>query len=378
MISAHFASYLAISQPLECVHLTHRIVPMSAFALPHPSPEPAHRRYTIQRGAGIDGLTLSPEPRRPVAPGEVRVAIHAVALNYRDLMVANGQSGTPGRDFVPASDAAGTVIEVGAGVSALAVGDRVISNFFPDWTSGPMRDELTARALGGSMDGVLAEQVLLPERAWTRMPAHLDFVEAATLTCAGVTAWHALFGLDPLPPGATVALLGTGGVSIWALQLAKAAGLRVILTSSDDAKLKRARELGADATVNYRTTPEWGAAIRALAGGAGVERVLDIGGPQTVGQSITALRTGGTAAIIGRLTGSTPAQFDPADLFAGGKRLAGMMVGNAQMTQDLVRFVEARSLRPVIDRVFAFDQAREAYRYLAAGRHLGKVVITLP
>jgi NADPH:quinone reductase-like Zn-dependent oxidoreductase len=350
---------------------------MNALAIPNPAPDLTYRRYSIQRGDGLDGLILRDESRRALVAGEVRVAIRAVALNYRDLMVANGQSGVPGRAIVPGSDAAGEVVEVGAGVDSLQVGDRVISNFFPDWVGGPMTDTATSRALGGSMDGVLAEQAVLPERAWTRMPAHLDFAEAATLTCAGVTAWHALFGLDPLPPGATVALLGTGGVSIWALQLARAAGLRVILTSSDDAKLERARTLGADATVNYRTTPEWGAAIRALADGVGVDRVLDIGGPETVNQSITALRTGGTAAIIGRLTGAAPAQFDPAALFVGGKRLAGMMVGSAAMTQDLARFVEARKLRPVVDRVFAFEQAREAYAYLGQGRHFGKVVVAL-
>ena len=172
------------------------------------------------------------------------------------------------------------------------------------------------------MDGVLAQEVVLPASAWVRAPAGLDPVEAATLTCAGVTAWHGLFGLAPIPAGGTVALLGTGGVSIWALQLAKAAGYRVVVSSSHDGKLEQARALGADETVNYRTTPAWGEAIRALSGGHGVDRVLDIGGADTVEQSIIALRTGGTIAIIGRLTGAHPAQFDPAALFGGGKSLA--------------------------------------------------------
>lgn len=333
------------------------------------------RQYTIQRGDGIDRLAWHAQPRGPLADHEVRVRIRAVALNYRDLMVARGTAGAPGRTVVPGSDGAGDVVEVGAAVSGLQVGDRVISTFFPDWIAGPVTDEAAARALGGTIDGVLAEEVVLPANAWVRMPAHLDYAGAATLTCAGVTAWHGLFGLDPIPPGGSVALLGTGGVSIWALQLAKAVGLRVILTSSDDAKLERARRFGADETVNYRSTPEWGSAIRELTGNRGVDRVLDIGGPDTIAQSIQAVRTGGTVAIIGRLTGSAPAQFDPAALFGGAKRLAGLMVGSRSMTHDLARFVERTALRPVIDRVFGFGEAREAYRHLEQGRHFGKVVV---
>jgi NADPH:quinone reductase-like Zn-dependent oxidoreductase len=351
---------------------------MNALASLHAIPATQQfRSYSIQRGDGIDGLQLRDTPRRPLGAQDVRVRMKAVALNHRDLMVAQGTSGVPGRTIVPASDGAGEVIEVGSEVSSLRVGDRVITTFFPDWNAGPMRDATSARALGGSMDGVLAEEVVLPEGAWVPMPANLGYVEAATLTCAGVTAWHALFGLEPLRPGATVALLGTGGVSIWALQLAKAAGLRVIITSSDDDKLENARRLGADATVNYRTTPEWGAAIRALADGHGVDRVLDVGGPDTLGQSITALRTGGSVAIIGRLTGTAPAQFDPAALFGGNKRLVGLMVGSRASTDALARFVEDKQLRPVVDKVFAFEEAREAYAYLDGAQHLGKVVVSI-
>ena len=333
------------------------------------------RQYAIRGGDGIDGLVVRDMARRPLGEHDVRVRIRAVALNYRDLMVARGTAGTPGRTLVPASDGAGEVIEVGAAVTGLQVGDRVISTFFPDWLAGPANGDVAARALGGSMDGVLAEEVVLPATAWVPMPVHLDFAEAATLTCAGVTAWHGLFGLDPIPPGGTVALLGTGGVSIWALQLAKAAGLRAIVTSSDDTKLERARALGAEETVNYRTTPDWGAAILELTGGRGVDRVLDIGGPDTIGQSITALRVGGTIAIIGRLTGTAPARFDPAALFGGAKRLAGLMVGSRAMTHDLARFVEQTRLKPVIDRTFRFEQVVEGYRYLERAAHFGKVVV---
>lgn len=349
---------------------------MNALAAPIPAlASGSFRQYTIRRGDGIDRLARHEVPRRPLRDHEVRVRIHAVALNHRDLMVTRGTTGAPGRTIVPASDAAGEVIETGTGVTGLQIGDRVISTFFPDWIAGPVTDETAARALGGTMDGVLAEEAVLPATAWVRMPAHLDYIEASTLTCAGVTAWHGLFGLDPIPPGGTVALLGTGGVSIWALQLAKAAGLRAIVTSSDEAKLERARALGADATVNYLTTPQWGAALRELAGGRGVDRVLDIGGPETVGQSIAALRTGGIVAVIGRLTGTVPAQFDPAALFGGAKRLAGLMVGSRAMTDELARFVERTRLRPVIDRVFDFDEAKAAYGYLDAAGHFGKVVV---
>jgi NADPH:quinone reductase-like Zn-dependent oxidoreductase len=348
---------------------------MNALAA-RPLPFATYRAYRMSRGDGLDRLAPVARERRPLALDEVRVRMRAVALNHRDLMVAMGTSGVPGREIVPASDGAGEVIEVGAAVRDRRVGERVFASFFPDWLAGPMTDDVTARALGGSMDGVLAEEVVLPASAWVPVPAPLDFFAAATLPCAGVTAWHALFALDPLPPGATVALLGTGGVSIWALQLAKAAGLRVLITSSDDAKLERAWALGADGTVNYRRTPEWGTALHDLAGG-GVERVLDLGGPDTIAQSLRAVRTGGSVAVIGRLTGTAPAAFDPAVLFAGGKRLVGLMVGSRALAADLARFVERSGLHPVIDRVFPFADAAAAYRHLAAGRHLGKVVVAI-
>jgi NADPH:quinone reductase-like Zn-dependent oxidoreductase len=353
---------------------------MNATALRSPASTPSsrvNRSYAIERGAGIDGLVLRTTPATALGALDVRVRMRAVALNQRDLMIAEGLSGVPGRTIVPASDGAGEVVEVGADVTTIRIGDRVITTFFPDWIAGAPSETSVARALGGSMGGVLAEEVVLPESAWVPMPANLSYIEGATLTCAGVTAWHALFGLDPLRPGATVALLGTGGVSIWALQLAKAAGLRVIITSSDEGKLERARSLGADATVNYRSTPEWSAAISELTAGNGVDRVLDVGGADTVAQSIEALSMGGSVAIIGRLAGSDPARFDPVALYGGGKKLVGLMVGSRAMTSDLARFVEDKQLHPVIDRVFPFEQARTAYAYLDAAAHLGKVVISI-
>ena len=333
--------------------------------------------YTIRRGAGIEGLARITRASAAPGPKDVRVRMRAVALNYRDLMVARGDSGVPGLDVVPASDGAGEVVEVGHEVTQFRPGDRVISAFFPDWQDGAQEPSKVARALGGSADGVLAEEVVMDERAWVAMPAHLDFAEAATIPCAAVTAWHALFGLDPLKPGDCVLLLGTGGVSTWALQLAKAAGLRVAISSSDDAKLDRAVALGADATINYRRTPEWHDEALRLTGGRGVDRVLDIGGPDTLPRSIAAVRSGGTIAVIGRLTGTAGVTIDPAALFGGSKRLAGVLVGSRAMTEDVVRFLELTGIRPVIDKLFDFADAREAYAYLGDAQHFGKVVIRL-
>jgi NADPH:quinone reductase-like Zn-dependent oxidoreductase len=348
-----------------------------AESAPAPTASPrVHRAYSLQRGASLDALRLETRTTPPPAAREVQVRMQAVALNHRDLMFADGRSGQSDSAVVPASDGAGTVVAVGSQVRSLRLGDRVVGSFFPDWSAGRPAPNDVSRALGGSIDGVLAEVVTLPDTAWVRVPDGIDALAAATVPCAGVTAWHALFELEPLPPGSRVALLGTGGVSIWALQLAKAAGLRVVVTSSDDAKLEQVRALGADATVNYRRTPQWAAAIQQHFPG-GVDRVLDIGGPHTLPQSIEALRLGGTVAVIGRLTGHEPACFDPAALFGGMKRLHGVMVGSAAMSAALLDFVATHRIRPMIDRVFPFARAREAYEYLAAARHLGKVAIRI-
>lgn len=354
----------------------------AAIAVAPAPPISEHRQdppqaWTIRRGAGLAGLVRGPRPLAAPTGTEVRVRIRAVALNHRDLMVARGSSGDADRAFVPASDGAGEVVAVGPEVTDFRVGDRVVSVFFPDWSEGAATAANTARALGGSVDGVLAEEVVLPQQAWVAMPAHLDFAEAATLGCAGVTAWHALFGALPARPGDSLLLLGTGGVSVWALQLAKAAGLRVLVTSSDDRKLERARSLGADATINYRRRPQWEHEVLQLTDGRGVDRVLEVGGPDTLARSLASARVGGTLAIVGRLTGTAPVEFDPVALFAGLKRMVGIMVGSRAMAVELGRFVAQQQIRPVIDRVFSFQQAPDAYAYLGAAGHFGKVVITV-
>jgi NADPH:quinone reductase-like Zn-dependent oxidoreductase len=330
--------------------------------------------YRIRRGAGINGLQRLGRQLPAPGPAEVRLRIRAVALNYRDLMVARGAMGARDKAIVPGSDGAGEVVAVGSEVTSLRVGDRVIAAFFPRWNDGPPTPESTAVGLGGAIDGVLAEDVLIAADALVPIPDHLSFAEAATIPCAGVVAWNALLADGQLAAGDSVLLLGTGGVSIWALQLAKAAGLRTLITSSDDLKLERARRLGADATINYRTIADWDREVLRLTQERGADRVLEVGGPRTLRRSIAATRIGGTIAIVGSV-GGTLGEFDPYDLIDGAKVLRGVLVGSWQMTADLVQFLADHRLRPLVDRVFPFAQAREAYAYLEAGRHFGKVVV---
>lgn len=308
-----------------------------------------------------------------MGPRDVKVRVHAVSLNYRDLIVARGAKGRSA-PVVPVSDGAGEVVAVGAGVSELRVGDRVAGSFFPTWIDGPLSDAHHARALGGGSDGMLAEEVVLPAGAWVRLPEHLSFEEGATLPCAGVTAWHALFEATRVGPGDTVLVQGTGGVSIFALQLAKAAGAKVILTSSSEAKRARAKVLGADHVLDYNADPKWGETARALAGGRGVDVVVDVGGPGTFDQSVAALRYGGTMSLLGVLTG-TSGPVNTYGVFHKTLRVAGIYVGSVAMFGRLVRALEVERTKPIIDRTFELEQARAAFDYLASGAHFGKVVI---
>jgi NADPH:quinone reductase-like Zn-dependent oxidoreductase len=276
--------------------------------------------------------------------------------------------------LVPGSDGAGDVVETGSAVTRFKVGDRVTTSFFPDWIEGPPTPVKIAGALGGGGAGTLAEQVVLGEHSLILSPRHLDYVQAATLTCAGVTAWRALFVAARIGPGQSVLLLGTGGVSIWALQLAKAAGARVIITSSSDAKLARARELGADEAINYTTTPEWSGEVRRLTHGQGVDAVLEVGGEKTIGQSLAAVRMDGTIVIIGAVSGVGGA-IVPRQLITGSIRVQGVYVGSRRMHEDLARFVEMAKISPVVDRSFPLAEAPDAFRYFEAGRHFGKVGI---
>ncbi|QJE00041.1 NAD(P)-dependent alcohol dehydrogenase [Massilia forsythiae] len=336
------------------------------------------RAYQILPGEGIDELRCVDLPRRELGVGEVRMRVHAVSLNYRDLMVASGNYLVTVDDpIVPCSDGAGEVLEVGPGVTRLQPGDRVTASFFPHWHDGPPTPNKIRHALGGDVDGMLAEEVVLPEDALVKVPAALTLLDASTMPCAGVTAWNAIFeSSNQVKPGDTVLLLGTGGVSVLGLQLAHAAGLKTIITSSSDAKLQRAKELGAQHTINYRNVPEWQEAVLRATADAGADVVLEVGGQGTVNRSIAASAMGGTVAIIGGVSGFG-GEVNPASLLAGAKRMVGIFVGSRAMLEAVMRFADGAALQPVIDRVFTFEQAPEAYRYMAAGAHFGKVVIAL-
>jgi NADPH:quinone reductase-like Zn-dependent oxidoreductase len=334
------------------------------------------RAYQILHGANIDGLQAIEYPVRDLGLGEVRIRVHAVSLNYRDLMVAAGNYLVSVDDpIIPCSDGAGEVLAVGPGVTRVQVGDRVAGSFFPFWHEGGPTPAKIRNGLGGDIDGMLAEEVVLHEDALAIVPAGLSFIEAATMPCAAVTAWNAIFvSSNHVKPGDTVLLLGTGGVSILGLQLARAAGLRTIVTSSSDEKLARARELGAHHTINYTTIPEWQDEVLHLTHGVGAQVVLEVGGQGTVNRSVAAVAMGGTVAIIGGVSGFG-GEVNPATLLACAKRLGGVHVGSRAMLEDVMRFVNASGVKPVIDRVFPFNQAQDAYRYLASGAHFGKVVI---
>lgn len=336
------------------------------------------RAYQILPGDGIDGLRCADFPDRELGNGEVRVRVHAVSLNYRDLMVASGNYLVTVDDpIVPCSDGAGEVLAVGPGVTRCQPGDRVAASFFPYWHDGPTSLDKIRHALGGDIDGMLAEEVILDEDALVKLPAGMSFVDAATLPCAGVTAWNAIFeSSNNIRPGDTVLLLGTGGVSILGLQLARAAGLKVVITSSSDEKLQRARELGAHHTINYRSIPEWQEEVLRATHGVGAHVVLEVGGKGTVNRSVASTAMGGSVAIIGGVSGFG-GEVNPATLLAGAKRMVGIYVGSRAMLEKVMRFADTSGIQPVVDRVFTFEQAKEAYRYMESGSHFGKVVIAV-
>jgi NADPH:quinone reductase-like Zn-dependent oxidoreductase len=337
------------------------------------------RRYEIREPKGIDSIALvEVEAPRP-GPGQVLVEMKAWSLNYRDLAMPRG--GYPGNDkvlkappLVPLSDGAGEVVGVGPGVTGFALGDRVITSFFQRWEDGELTQDGHASSLGGAIDGVLAERVVLPESGLVAAPPSLSFEQAATLPCAALTAWAALVSAPTLP-GQNVLTLGTGGVSIFALQLAKAMGARVIVTSSSAQKLERARKLGADETIQYVDTPDWDQRARALTGGVGVDHVIEVGGLGTLERSIRATRISGTISLIGVLAGRPEQNPSPMDVMFKRQTMRGIYVGSRRMLEDLCRAIEVNRVSPVIDRSFPFGDVREAYRYLKAGQHFGKVVI---
>jgi NADPH:quinone reductase-like Zn-dependent oxidoreductase len=333
------------------------------------------KAYELHPKDNFDALTMVDRETPPLGPHDVRVRVRAVSLNYRDLTIARGTKARPRpKPIVAASDGAGEVVAVGEAVTRFRGGERVAGLFFPGWLDGELSAAHHAVALGGSVDGMLAEEVVLDERAWVAVPPHLSFEEAATLPCAGVTAYHALFEAASLRPGDTLLVQGTGGVSIFGLQLAKAAGARVVVTSKSEEKRERARKMGADHVIDYQATPKWGEAAFAWTGGRGVDVVIEVGGPGTFDQSVAALRYGGTMSLLGVLTGLR-GEVNTYGIFHKGLRVHGVYVGSGRMFEALNRALSATNIHPIVDRVFAFDEVRAAYEHLASGAHFGKVVI---
>lgn len=333
------------------------------------------RRYVLGDTAGIGSWRQEEAADAPLMRDEVRVAMKAWSLNYRDLMVAKGTYGgkyTPG--LVPLSDGAGEVLEVGPEVTDFKPGDRVVNGFFRDWQEGPLTAEKAKSAYGGGIPGVLAQRMVFPERALLKIPEGLSWEEAATLPCAGLTAWNALFDTGQLRPGQTVLLQGTGGVSMFALQFAKLAGARVLLTSSSDAKLAVADELGADAGINYTQHPEWERFAFEQTDGEGVDLVVEVGGSDTLGRSLRAVRPGGRVVVIGVLSGGI-ASLPIGLLLAKNVQLTGIYVGSRSQFRDMNRAIQQTGLSPIVDRTFDFHDASSALARLESGEHLGKIVI---
>jgi NADPH:quinone reductase-like Zn-dependent oxidoreductase len=330
----------------------------------------------LRHPPSLDSLRLEQiEPRAP-GPGEIQVRLRAASLNFRDGLVLKGF--LPAADgIIPLSDGAGEVIGIGADVSEFGLGDSVVSTFHPKWLDGHKERLELNNSPGGPAEGFACEVVTRPATHFTRAPAGLSHIEAATLPCAGVTAWRALVTNGSIKPGDRVLLLGTGGVSLFALQFAKAAGATVIATSSSDDKLQRLKGLGADHVVNYRDNEKWGMAVVELSGGVGCDHVIEVGGPHTLGQSFAAARTGGHIAIIGAVGGFEIDTMPFAVVQAKRLRLQGVTVGSRQDQVDMVRAMEVKEIRPVVDRTFPLRQLRDAFRYLASGNHFGKVCIEI-
>lgn len=303
--------------------------------------------------------------------------VQAAAVNFRDGLVVSGFFPVPD-GLIPLSDGAGVVVDAGEGVSGFAPGDNVVSTFHPKWLDGHMDRADLDNSPGGPADGFACEMVTRPATHFTRAPEGLSHAEAATLTCAGVTAWRAVVTNGQVKPGDRVLVQGTGGVSIFALQFAKAAGATVIATSSRADKLERLRALGADHVINYRETPAWGEAVLALTGGLGVEHVIEVGGPHTLGQSFAAARTGGHIAVIGAVGGFETDTMPFAAVQAKRLRLQAVTVGSRRDQTDMVRGIEAHGIKPVIDSRFPLDRLPAALDHLNAGTHLGKICIDIP
>ena len=335
------------------------------------------RAIAIEGAFGLDNLHLVDRPEPCPAPHQVKLRMKAASLNARDLMMVRGvYNPRQPLPLVPLSDGVGEVVEKGSDVRGLEVGDRVCPIFAEGWLAGDVTKEKLATTRGGPLPGVLAEFIVVAAEGVVRVPSTLSDIEAATLPCAALTAWSALVTQGGLAPGDTVLVEGTGGVSIFALQFAKLLGARVIVTSSSDAKLERARALGADHCINYATTPQWGREAKKLTGDRGVDHVIEVGGAGTLGEALRAVRPGGTVSIIGILSGSDT-QVSLLPVLMQNVRLQGVFVGHKESFIKMNRAFEASAIHPVVDEVFPLDQTRAAFDYMASGNHFGKVAIQI-
>tara|TARA_B100000686_G_scaffold319925_1_gene371054 strand:+ start:454 stop:1467 length:1014 start_codon:yes stop_codon:yes gene_type:complete len=335
------------------------------------------KQFRLNDPEGINSLELVERDEPKPASHEVLVRVHATSLNYRDLMVVEGRyaRGASKPDLVPLSDGAGEVVTVGDGVSRFKVGDRVAAIFMQRWIGGAITPDAQASALGGAIDGMLSEYVVLHEEGLVPVPNHLSYAEAATLPCAAVTAWHALVTQGHLSAGETVLVLGSGGVSVFALQFAKLFGANVIATSSSDDKLLRLQALGASGLINYTNTPDWNTAVLDLTGGTGADHIVEVGGAGTLTRSLACVRVDGFVYVIGLLSGA--AEIDPMPILRRMVTVQGVYVGSREMYEAMNRAIEAHQLCPVIDRSFPLEDTREAFAYFKSQAHFGKVVIAL-
>lgn len=334
------------------------------------------RAVRLGKPASLETLCLAVGEARPPGRGEIVVRIRAASINFRDGLIVNGFFAAP-PGLIPLSDGAGEVVEVGEGVTEFSIGDAVVSTFHPNWRDGHAERSELNNAPGGPADGYACEFATRSTSHFTHAPKGRSFVESATLTCAGVTAWRALVTDGEVKPGATVLVLGTGGVSLFALQFAKAAGATVIATSSSSEKLIRLKALGADHVINYRETENWGEVVLGLTKGLGVDHIVEVGGPHTLPQSFIAARTGGHIAVIGAVGGFDLDTMPFAIVQAKRLRLQAVTVGSRRDQTDMVRAIETKGIKPVIDRIFPLEELADAFRHLKTGGHFGKIAIEI-
>lgn len=335
----------------------------------------ANKAIIVQAGGGYDKVLVGVRDTAAPQAGEITVRLHANSLNYHDFAVVSGMWG-PSEPRIPMADGAGEVIAVGDGVTEFAVGDHVVSTFFPTWLAGEPLVEGFATTPGDGVDGYARETVTASVNAFTHAPKGWSHIESSTLTTAALTAWRALMADGGLKSGDTVLVQGTGGVSIFALQFAKMAGANVIATSSSDDKLERLRALGADHLINYRKTANWGELARDMTGGRGVDHIIEVGGPASLDQSMLAARVGGHIAVIGILTGLS-AEVSIITALVKQLRLQGLIVGSRTQQQDMVRAIDANHMRPVIDKVFPLENIVDAFRYQETNKHFGKICLEM-